>query len=145
MRHIRIPRFFFALIAAMQVLLCAPAAMAQFTMEWNTVDGGGGTSTNGSLSISGTVGQPDASLAMTGGSLSMTGGFWPGAGPINDCPADTNLDNLVNVTDLLAVIGAWGTCAGPCPPSACPADINDDCFINVTDLLAVIGAWGACP
>ncbi len=61
------------------------------------------------------------------------------------CPADTNGDGQVNVTDLLAVIGAWGTCPAPCPPSTCVADINGDCNINVTDLLAVIGAWGPCP
>ena len=59
--------------------------------------------------------------------------------PTNACPADTNNDGNVNVTDLLAVIGAWGTCAG------CAADTNDDGQVNVTDLLAVIGAWGACP
>jgi hypothetical protein len=58
----------------------------------------------------------------------------------NDCPADTNGDNSVNVTDLLAVIGAWGPCAAPCA-----ADTNNDGNINVTDLLAVIGSWGACP
>jgi hypothetical protein len=58
--------------------------------------------------------------------------------PTNDCPADTNTDGNVNVTDLLAVIGAWGTCAG------CPADTNNDGQVNVTDLLAVIGAWGPC-
>lgn len=65
--------------------------------------------------------------------------------PGQTCTGDTNGDGEVNVTDLLAVIGAWGTCPAPCPPSTCPADINGDCLINVTDLLAVIGAWGACP
>lgn len=59
------------------------------------------------------------------------------------CPADTNGDNAVNVTDLLAVITSWGPCAN-CPPLSCTADINDDCSVNVTDLLAIITAWGAC-
>ncbi len=57
---------------------------------------------------------------------------------LNDCPADINNDGQVNVTDLLAVIGAWGACTG------CSADINNDGQVNVTDLLAVIGAWGPC-
>ncbi len=64
------------------------------------------------------------------------------------CPADINDDGEVNVTDLLAVIGAWGACVD-CPASLCAADIapidtGGDCVVNVTDLLAVIGAWGPC-
>jgi hypothetical protein len=137
-------------IAAMGLMmLIVTAVSAQLAgsgpeINWYTIDGGGGTSAGGTFSLSGTIGQPDAGGPMTGGTFSLTGGFWPGAEPINDCPADTNNDNLVNVTDLLAVIGAWGTCAG-CPPTLCAADINEDCSINVTDLLAVIGAWGVCP
>ncbi len=56
------------------------------------------------------------------------------------CPADFNSDTNVNVTDLLALLAAWGTCLPPCPP-----DINSDGFVNVTDLLALLGAWGSCP
>ena len=33
---------------------------AQYSIDWYSVDGGGGTSTNGQYSISGTIGQPDA-------------------------------------------------------------------------------------
>ncbi len=55
------------------------------------------------------------------------------------CPADTNNDGQVNVTDLLAVINSYGPCPG------CPADINNDNVVNVTDLLAVIMAYGPCP
>ena len=40
------------------------------------MDGGGGTSTGGVYSVSGTVGQPDASGAMSGGNYTLTGGFW---------------------------------------------------------------------
>jgi hypothetical protein len=40
------------------------------------ISGGGGTSTNGQYSLSGTIGQPDASGAMTGGNYSLTSGFW---------------------------------------------------------------------
>ena len=56
------------------------------------------------------------------------------------CPADINVDTNVNVTDLLALLAAWGSCPPPCPP-----DINNDGFVNVTDLLALLGAWGSCP
>jgi hypothetical protein len=60
---------------------------------------------------------------------------------VTPCPADTNDDDQVNVTDLLAVIGAWG----PCVTNTCVSDVNVDCNVNVTDLLSVIGGWGACP
>lgn len=57
------------------------------------------------------------------------------------CTGDINSDGVVNVSDLLAVINAWG----PCPdPENCPADINDDDVVNVSDLLAVINNWGPC-
>jgi hypothetical protein len=47
-----------------------------YNINWYKVSGGGGTSTNGQYTISGTIGQQDASGAMTGGSYSLTGGFW---------------------------------------------------------------------
>jgi len=52
------------------------SGFAQYSIDWWTVDGGGGTSTGGAYSVSGTLGQPDAGLTMTGGVYSLTGGFW---------------------------------------------------------------------
>jgi hypothetical protein len=55
-------------------------------------------------------------------------------------------DEVVNVSDLLAVINQWGPC--PAPPASCLADIaptGGNGVINVSDLLAVINGWGACP
>jgi len=59
-------------------LLLAPiAAPAQsYSIDWFKIAGGGGTSTNGQYLLSGTIGQPDAGGAMTGGNYSLTGGFW---------------------------------------------------------------------
>ena len=50
-------------------------------------------------------------------------------------PGDVNGDGVVNLEDLLLVLGAWG----PCP--ACPEDINGDGVVNVLDLLIVLGNW----
>ena len=47
-----------------------------YTIDWYKVAGGGGTSTGGTYQVTGTIGQPDASGAMTGGNYSLTGGFW---------------------------------------------------------------------
>jgi len=54
----------------------ALSAHGQFSVDWFTIDGGGGTSTSGVYSISGTIGQPDAGPVMTNGQFSVTGGFW---------------------------------------------------------------------
>ena len=54
------------------------------------------------------------------------------------CTGDVNGDNTVDVTDLLEVVGYWGTAGGP-------ADINNDGIVDVGDILELVGAWGACP
>ena len=46
---------------------CLCASAQSYSIDWSTIDGGGGTSTNGQYSLSGTIGQPDASGAMSGG------------------------------------------------------------------------------
>src|SRR5262249_53060692 len=64
-------------LLAVAVLLSAHEARAQsFSIDWFTVDGGGGTSSGGTFAVSGTVGQPDAGPVMSGGNFSLTGGFW---------------------------------------------------------------------
>jgi len=59
------------------LLLALPALHAQtYAIDWYKIAGGGGTSTGGVYSVSGTVGQPDASGPLTNGQYSVTGGFW---------------------------------------------------------------------
>jgi hypothetical protein len=60
---------------------CLPALGQSFSLDWYKISGGGGTSSGGPVtginySISGTIGQPDASGSMHGGNYSVTGGFW---------------------------------------------------------------------
>ena len=58
-------------------VLSPPVLLAQpYSIDWFTIDGGGGTSTGGVYLVSGTIGQPDAGGPMTGGNFSLTGGFW---------------------------------------------------------------------
>ena len=47
-----------------------------YSIDWYKIAAGGGTSTNGQFYLSGTIGQHDACNPMTGGSFSLTGGFW---------------------------------------------------------------------
>ena len=54
-----------------------PTCFAQsYSINWSTIDGGGGTSTGGVYTVSGTIGQPDAGPTMTNGQYAVTGGFW---------------------------------------------------------------------
>jgi hypothetical protein len=58
-------------------LLLATAGLAQqYFIGWYKIGGGGGTSANGQFSVTGSIGQPEAGPAMTGGAYSVTGGFW---------------------------------------------------------------------
>jgi hypothetical protein len=62
----------------------------------------------------------------------------------SDCPADVDLDDDVDVSDLLAVLAAWGPCdPGDCP--ACPEDVVASGTVDVSDLLLVLADWGGCP
>jgi hypothetical protein len=64
------------LIPAATILLAGVLSAQQFSIDWHTIDGGGGISTGGVFTVSGTIGQPDAGGPMIGGSYSLTGGFW---------------------------------------------------------------------
>jgi len=63
-------------IIIMALLLPLGATAQSFSIDWYKVAGGGGTSTGGVYAVSGTIGQPDAGAPMSGGSYSLTGGFW---------------------------------------------------------------------
>lgn len=71
-----------AALLALAVLAGLPVAAQQpqqtYTLDWGTVDGGGGTfSTGGAYSLGGTAGQPDAGV-LAGGGYTLGGGFWRG-------------------------------------------------------------------
>lgn len=70
------PRPFLALAA----LSLAVSSHAQFAIPWATVDGGGGTSSGGSFTLHGTIGQPDAAPVLTSanGQFRLEAGFWSG-------------------------------------------------------------------
>ncbi len=67
-----------SLLLGLMVLAGSQAALQaqNYSIDWFKVSGGGGTSTGGVYAVSGTIGQADASMAMSGGNYSLTGGFW---------------------------------------------------------------------
>ncbi len=54
-----------------------------------------------------------------------------------ECEADVTRDGIVDVSDVLDIINAWG-------PGACIQDITGEGGVDVNDLLIVVGSWGAC-
>jgi len=56
-------------------LLVCNSALAQYSIGWFTVDGGGGTTSDGLYELSGTIGQPDAG-SLRSGDYVIEGGFW---------------------------------------------------------------------
>ncbi|MEE8130475.1 MAG: hypothetical protein V3T48_09315 [Vicinamibacterales bacterium] len=61
------------------------------------------------------------------------------APPFTPCPWDLDGDGNVFVTDLLLLLGDFGSCDGS------PADFDDDGCVGVPDLLALIANFGPCP
>jgi len=55
---------------------CLPAFGQSYSIDWYKIAGGGGDTAGGQYALSGTIGQHDASGALTGGNYSLTGGFW---------------------------------------------------------------------
>jgi len=65
-----------ALLLLAALLVGAPSLRAQsFSLDWFTLDGGGGTSTGGPYTLSGSIGQADTAT-LSGGAFTLEGGFW---------------------------------------------------------------------
>ncbi len=119
-----------------------------FTLDWYTFDGGGALwTTGGTFELSGTIGQPDASvIPMTGGTFELVGGFWPVAALPPACPGDCNCDGRVDFGDINPFVAVLGG-AAPCSFENC--DINGDGVINFGDINPFVallsGGGGPCP
>lgn len=51
---------------------------------------------------------------------------------------DVNLDGVVDISDMMAVLGAWGVCES----TACTADLNGDGVVDISDMMEVLANWG---
>ncbi|MDM7460112.1 MAG: hypothetical protein P3X24_000440 [bacterium] len=125
-------------IAAVALMICANAQSGGgYDLTWWTLDSGGVTfATGGSFDLGGTVGQPDASNALTGGAFSLTGGFWlmPACIATN---GDVDGSGCVDDADLLGVLFNFGA------TGANPADVNCDRQVDDADLLIVLFNFGS--
>jgi hypothetical protein len=63
------------LCAGLLFAVAASSVQAQnYSIDWYSIDGGGGTSSGGAYTLTGTIGQPDAGK-LSGGDFELTGGF----------------------------------------------------------------------
>ena len=59
-------------------MVLAQSSGGDFEITKYTIDGGGGQSSGDGFSVTGTIGQADASVEpMSGGGFTVAGGFWP--------------------------------------------------------------------
>ena len=105
-----------------------------YVLDWYTIDGGGGTSSGGAYTLSGTIGQHDASTPLSGGAYELGPGFWYGAGV--DCVSDFDGNGLVNFADVQAFVLAFNA-ASPA------ADVDGNGVLNVADVQTFILAFNA--
>lgn len=61
------------------------------------------------------------------------------AGGCGGCEADLDGDGTVGISDLLALLDAWGTNPGG------PPDFDGDGSVGTSDLLLMLDNWGPCP
>jgi hypothetical protein len=125
-----------ALIIPAGLIAASPAA-AQLDLSWNSIDGGGGTSSGGAFVLAMTIGQPDAG-SMSGGTLVLSGGFW--ATPGGSAPCYANCDGsttppVLNVLDFSCYLNrfAAGDTYANCDGSTQPPVLNVldfSCFLN---------------
>ncbi len=114
----------------------AVASAQSYSIDWFSIDGGGGTSTGGVYSISGTIGQVDAGR-MSGGNFSIEGGFWSIVGAVQTPGAP--LLRVVRSTTNTVVI-SW-----PAPSSGFSLQQNGVAnngggWLGVTNQIVVVGA-----
>ena len=135
-------RYVLLLILVLAVSMASSDAVApvgdDYDLTWHTIDGGSGTSTDGSLELSGTIGQPDAGV-LTGADYELAGGFWVASLVTAPCPWDCALppDGEVGVNDFLILLAQWGQIGVSCD--------FDGGAVGINDFLKLLGAWGACP
>lgn len=124
------------------IALTAALTHAAFSIDWSTIDSGGGPVNGGTFAINGSIGQHDASAPVAGGTFAISPGYWQSTPP-PACPGDFNTDGLRNTSDLVSFLSNFGQTV---PPGNPVGDFNNDNVINTSDLVAFLSVFGVpCP
>ena len=70
---------------------CFRASAQTYTLNWNVIADGGGTVATNPYTLSGTIGQADASPTVTSGPYALTGGYWSQFAPFLPNPSQSNI------------------------------------------------------
>jgi len=146
MKHTRLK-----LISALASAFVACTALADdpFDLSWFSIDGGGGSSTNGIFTINGTIGQPDAGRSTAPPFFSLMGGYWGAASAAPTCAADFNDDGFVDDSDFVQFATMYDVleCIAPAMIPDCPGDLDGDGFVDDKDFVLFAGAYDEllCP
>lgn len=139
-----------AWIVVLVLGLMAPRALAQVEIDWQTVDGGGVVSMSaGAFELTGSVGQPDASVLSAGiqntpSEIILAGGFWSlDTAPF--CVADIDRSGFVDSDDYVLFVQAFSDgCFGSGNPNlgcSYSADFDRSGFIDSDDFVAFVDAF----
>lgn len=112
---------------------------SNYSMDWYTIDSGGGVSTSANFRLTGSIGQPDAAKSsgtVSGSTFTLAGGFLGStAASSPPCDGDVNGDGSVNLADLNLVLANFGATT----PNG---DANGDGVVNLADLNLVLANFG---
>jgi hypothetical protein len=114
------------------VILDLVVSEIPFTIDWSTLDNGGGTVAGGIYTLNGTIGQYDAGGLLAGGSFAINSGYWSAFEVF--CPADFNRDGSVDFFDYLDFVQAFDS-EDP------TADFNGDNTVDFFDYLDFVAAF----
>jgi hypothetical protein len=115
----------------------AVSAVAQtYSIDWYSIDGGGGTSTGGVYTISGTIGQADAGH-LSGGNFTIDGGFWAIIGAVQT-PGGPALRVVRTSTNTVVI--AWPAPSTGFSLQQNPVANNGAGWLSVTNNPVVVGS-----
>jgi hypothetical protein len=127
-------------------VLLAGSAAAQPTIDWHTLDCGGGLASGGTLTLNATIGQGDAGPALVGGGYSLTGGLWgssevqPGCGSA-DFDGDGDVGTDADIEAFFACLG--GSCCRTCGSADFDGDGDTGTDADIEAFFRVLGG-GVC-
>tara|TARA_E500000318_G_scaffold82614_1_gene78017 strand:- start:67 stop:486 length:420 start_codon:yes stop_codon:yes gene_type:complete len=118
------------------VTLLIASAHAVPTVDWFSVDSGGGVSTAGTLGLQGVIGQPDAGPELTFGTLELRGGFLavtvPDAGPAGCNQADLAPPfGTLDLGDISAFVTAFTT-------NDLSVDFDNNSILDLADITVFV-------
>jgi len=108
-----------------------------FQLSPSTISGGGNTTANGTLSLTGSIGQSPIGTLGRGHFTIIGGVFGPQSTPF--MYGDVNSDHIVNVVDLVAMANflAGNTPLNSPSFNRAASDLNLDGVVNVADLVSL--------